>query len=79
MSLYKNITDRELTVLAPSCYESNGEDIKKTAHDLESIDLMLGVLKMRTMINNRDRSSKNSRTRGRGLRQILGQVLLRDK
>ncbi len=79
MSPFKNITKQELAVLAPSCFETNEKNLEKTAHDLESIDLMLGVLKMRTLINNRDRNSKSKRTKGRGLKQILQQVLLRDK
>ena len=51
MSMYKNIKNRELPVLLRAIYEANGGDMEQTAHDLESVDLMLGTMKMRSLIN----------------------------
>lgn len=79
MSLYPNISNRELPTLLRCSHEQNGGDMRKTAHDIESIDIMLGVMKARTLINSRDRKASSQWTRGRGLHKIIENVLLRDK
>ena len=46
MSLYNNISNRELPALLHSSYEENGGNIEKVAHDIETIDIMLGVMNL---------------------------------
>lgn len=75
---YNNIKPRELAILAGVIHKENGGNLEKTEHDLESIDLMLGVMKMKSLINARDRSAKTRFSRGRGLHQVIEQILLRN-
>lgn len=51
MGLYQNITNQELPCLLRVCYDENRGDMEATVHDLETFDLMLGVIKMRSLIN----------------------------
>lgn len=51
MGMYQNITNQELPCLLRVCYDENGGDMEATAHDIETIDHMLGVIKMRSLIN----------------------------
>ena len=79
MSLYNNISNRELPALLHSSYEENGGNIEKAAHDIETIDIMLGVMKMKSLINSRDRKARSRWSRGRNLHRILENIMLRDK
>ena len=78
MDLYKNISNRELPTLLRACYEESG-DMEKAAEDLETIDIMLGVIKMKSLINGRERNAKSRWTRGRNLTAILEHIILRNK
>lgn len=49
--LYRNIANRELPTLLHVCFDGNNGDMEKAAWELETIDLMLGVIKMRSLIN----------------------------
>ena len=75
---YKNITAKELVTLAKVAYKENNGELKKTAHDIETIDLMLGAMKMKTLINSRDRNAKSRFSRGRGLKQVLENIMSRE-
>lgn len=79
MDLYQNISNKELPALLRSSYEENGGDMEKAAHDLESIDIMLGVMKLKGLIGARDRKASSRWSRGRNLHKILENVMLRNK
>lgn len=49
--IYQHIKDDELPVLLRVCYEENNHDLEQTAHDLESIDMLLAVMKAKSLIN----------------------------
>lgn len=51
MNLYRNIKKDELPILLRAVYTVNNGDIERTAHDLETIDLSLSIIKMRSLIN----------------------------
>ena len=71
MSLYQNIANRELPTLLRVCYEDNDSDMEQTAHDLETIDLMLGAIKMRSLIN------KHNGRKRHDYRKVLEAVITR--
>lgn len=75
MPLYKNISDRELPALLGAAYEESGNDINKSADTLDTLDTMLGVMKMRPLISSRDRRARSQWSRGRGLHNILANVI----
>lgn len=77
-SPYKNISAKELVTLAKVAHEENNGELEKTARDIETIDTMLGVMKMKTLINSRERSAKSRFSRGRGLSQVLENIMLRE-
>ena len=79
MNIFRNITNTEVPALLRACYEENAGNMKKTAHDMETIDIMLGVLKMKSLVNSRERSAKSRWTRGRGLQAIFERIMLRNK
>lgn len=72
MDLYRNIKNQELPTLLRVCYEGNGGDMEAAAHELETFDLMLGVIKMRSLIN------KNNGRKRHHYRQTIEAILLRD-
>ena len=78
-NLLNHIGNNEFPALAGASLEENGGNIQRTAHDLETMDLMLGVIKMKSLINSRDRNAKSRFSRGRGIREIFGNIILRDK
>ena len=53
--IYQHIKDDELPVLLRVCYEENNHDMEQTAHDLESINMLLAVMKAKSLINRNDR------------------------
>lgn len=53
--IYQHIKDDELPVLLRVCYEENNHDMEQTAHDLQSIDMLLAVMKAKSLINRNDR------------------------
>lgn len=77
MPLYNNIKDQELPALLKASYEESDGDIKKAADTLEALDIMLGVMKARTLINARDRGAKSRFSRGRGMKQILVNIMIK--
>jgi len=76
MPLYNNISSTELPALFASAYEESSNDIDKAAETLDKIDTLLGVMKMKSLINSRDRRAASRWSRGRGLRPILENVIL---
>lgn len=74
-----NISATELPILAEASLEINEGDMDKVARDIETMDIMLGVLKMKSLINSRDRKAASRWSRGRNLNKILENVILRDK
>lgn len=78
-NLLNHIGDNEFPALAGASLEQNNGDVQRTAHDLETIDLMLGAIKMKSLINSRDRNAKSRFSRGRGIREIFSNIILRDK
>ncbi len=77
MPLYNNIKDRELPALLKASYEKSDDDIEKAADTLDTLDIMLGVMKARTLINTRDRGAKSRFSRGRGMKEILTNIMLK--
>lgn len=77
MPLCNNIKDRELPALLKASYEENDGDIMKAADTLETLDIMLGVMKAKTLINARDRGARSRFSRGRGMKQILTNIMLK--
>lgn len=79
MDLYKNIKNRELPSLLRTSYEINNYNIEETAHDLETIDIMLGVMKNKSLINSRSRKKETRWSRGRNFQGVMEAIILRNK
>lgn len=75
---YRNIKESEIAVLATASHEENGGDLEKTAHDVETIDIMLGVMRMKSLLSSRDKRAKSKFSRGRGFKQILENIITRE-
>ena len=75
MDLYKNISNRELPTLLRACYEQNEGDMEKAAEQIETIDMMLGVLKLKTLVNVRDRKQKRKNLKGRTAHTLIRQII----
>lgn len=73
-----NIKDDELLTLLDVCQEENGGDFKKTAHDIKTIDLMLGVMKAKSLINRRSRKKETRWSRGRNFQGVMEAIILRE-
>ena len=58
MSEIKNITKQEFPVLAEVVLEENDGDIAKSAKDIRKIDLMLVVMKQKTLLLSGRRTKK---------------------
>ena len=76
MSLYPNIRNREFPTLLRVCYEDNGCDMEKAADELEKLNMLLGIMRMKSLIKARDRSAKTRWSRGRNLTAIISNVLV---
>lgn len=80
MNLYRNITNRELPALLRIAYEENNENMQEAAADIETIDIALGVLKMRSLINARSRKAKANRwSTNRNFNGIMENILQKRK
>lgn len=79
MNPYRNINLKELPALLRASYDENGGDMENAAHDLETIDLMLGVLKTKSLINSRSRKKETRWSRGRNFQGIMEAIILRNK
>lgn len=80
MSIYRNIENRELPTLLRASFELNNGNMEKAAADLETIDVALGVLKNRSLINARSRKAKANRwSTNRNFKGILENILLQRK
>lgn len=76
MNLFKNIKNRELPTLLQVAYEENNGNMEEAAADLETIDLALGVLKNRSLINARCRKAKVNRwSTNRNFKGIMENIL----
>lgn len=73
MSLYRNIKNDELPSLLKVCYDENNGDMEQTAHDLDTIDLALGAIKMRSLVN------KHNGRKRHDYRKVLEAIITRDK
>ena len=71
----KNISNRELPALLRASYEENGDNLEEAARDIETIDTMLGVMKMKSLIASRDRRASSRWSRGRNLHKILENIM----
>lgn len=71
MNLFRNIKNNELPTLIRVCHDKNNGNMEYTAHDLETIDLMLGVIKMRSLVN------KHNGRKRHDYRQVLEAVITR--
>ena len=79
MSEIKNITKQEFPVLAEVVLEENDGDIAKSAKDIRKIDLMLGVMKSKSLLNNFGKKTRKGFTRKiKGLDTVLENILERD-
>lgn len=78
MSEIKNITDQEFPVLAEVALEENDGDIAKSAQDIRKIDLMLGVMKQKTLLLSGRRTKKGRLRKIPGLDEILENIIERD-
>lgn len=77
MNLYKNIKNRELPALLRASYELNNGNIEQAAHDIETFDMLLGVMRMKSVINSRSRKKETRWSRGRDFRGIIENIVLR--
>ncbi len=76
--LYRNIKNRDLPLLLRASYELNEGDLEKAAADLETLDIALGVIKNRSLINSRSRKAKDNRwSTNRNFKGILENILLK--
>jgi len=75
----QNISEREMPAMMQACLEASQGDISKAATAIQTIDTMLGVMKMKSLINSRDRRAASRWSRGRGLRPILENVILQNR
>lgn len=70
MKIYKNISNEELPILLRVCFDANDGDIEESARDIDTFDLMLGVLKMSSLINKYNGRKKHS------YRQVLEAIIV---
>jgi len=75
----QNISEREMPAMMQASLEESRGDIGKAATTIQTIDTMLGVMKMKSLINSRDRRAASHWSRGRGLRPILENVILQNR
>lgn len=78
MSEIRNIKGNEFPVLAEVVLEENDGDIAKSAHDIRKIDLMLGVMKQKTLLLSGRRTKKGRMRKIPGLDEILENIIERD-
>ena len=78
MSEIKNIKDHEFPILAEVVLEENDGDIAKSAQDIRKIDLMLGVMKQKTLLLSGRRTRKGRLRKIPGLDEILENIIERD-
>lgn len=74
----QNITEAEMPAMMQASLEVSQGDIDKAATTIRTIDTMLGVMKMKSLNNSRDRRAASRWSRGRGLRPILKNVILQN-
>lgn len=77
MNIYRNIANRELPTLLRACYDVNDGNLERAAHDLETFDILLGVTRMRSIINARSRKKETRWSRGRNYQGIIEKVITR--
>lgn len=75
----QNISKTELPSMLQASLEVSRGDIDKAATTIQTIDTMLGIMKMKSLINSRDRRATSRWSRGRGLRPILENVILQNR
>ena len=78
MSEIKNIKNNEFPILAEVVLEENDGDIAKSAQDIRKIDLMLGVMKQKTLLLSGRRTKKGHLRKIPGLDEILENIIERD-
>ena len=78
MSEIRNITSKEFPVLADVVLDENEGDIAKSAQDIRKIDLMLGVMKQKTLLLSGRRTKKGRLRKIPGLDEILENIIERD-
>ena len=78
MSEIRNIKGNEFPVLAEVVLEENEGDIAKSAQDIRKIDLMLGVMKQKTILLSGRRTKKGRLRKIPGLDEILENIIERD-
>lgn len=78
MSEIRNIKGNEFPVLAEVVLEENDGDIAKSAQDIRKIDLMLGVMKQKTILLSGRRTKKGRLRKIPGLDEILENIIERD-
>lgn len=78
MSEIKNIKNNEFPILAEVVLEENDGDIAKSAKDIRKIDLMLGVMKQKTLLLSGRRTRKGRLRKIPGLDEILENIIERD-
>lgn len=75
--IYQHIKDDEMPVLLRVCYEENNHDMEQTAHDLESIDMLLAVMKAKSLINRNDAAKAHAGAADANL-MTLSETLFQD-
>ena len=75
----KNIKSNEFPILASVVLEENNGDISKSAKDIKKIDLMLGIMKSKSLIVHYGRRTRKGTLRKiRGLDEILANIIERE-
>lgn len=78
MQIYDNISNRELPTLLRVCYDASNGNMEQAAHDLETFDMLLGVVRMKSIISSSSRRKETSWSRGRNFQGVLENIILRD-
>lgn len=79
MEQLKQITKEEFPILASVILEANSGDITKSASDIRKIDLMLTVLKQKSLLNNFGKKTRKGFPRKiKGLDVVLENIIERN-
>lgn len=75
--MYKHIKEDEVLTLFEAAMDENDGDFAATAHDMKTIDLLLGVQKVKSLIDRRSRKKDTRWSRGRNYQNVIEEILLR--
>ncbi len=74
-TMYSNIKEDELLTLVEVCQQENNSDFSKTAHDIKTIDMLLRVMRMRSLIDRRSKKKNTRWSRGRNFQDVMSAII----